>query len=74
MDERDPHRYRIVPHPNPRPADLALAPTRATAEAAIADMGDGVVIGPNDQIVAFHERHLTVIERRAKRSRPSQLP
>ena len=57
-------RFRICRHPYPSPSDLALAPTRATVEAAVMDMGDGAVFAPDGHLVAFHERHLSTLERR----------
>lgn len=41
-----------------------MAQTRRTLEAAVADMGDGAVVDEGGRLVAFHERHLPVLERK----------
>ena len=56
--------YTIVRHPWPTPAQAAMAPARRTLEAAVADMGDGAVLDEAGRLVAFHERHLPILERR----------
>lgn len=57
--------YRIVTTPTYRPVDLALAKRYQQIEHAVADMGEGVVVGPDGQIAAFHEKHFEIIKRRA---------
>lgn len=55
--------YRILPHIDPTPVDVALAPRRQRLEDAVADMGNGAVIGDDRRVVAFHERHLERLSR-----------
>ena len=55
--------FRILDHPTPSGADLALASTRESVEGAVVEMGTGVVIDAAGEIVAFHEGHLAWIER-----------
>ena len=57
---------RVVRHPDPRPSEMGMARTYSGAEAAIADMGSGVVVASDGRIVAFHERHLSVLVRRGQ--------
>ena len=56
--------YTIARHPWPTRPQLAVAPTRRTVDAAVADMGDGAVFDAGGRLVALHERHLPVLERR----------
>ena len=59
--------YRIVPGPIFTPRTLALAPSRNTVESAVADMGEGMVVtADGSHLVAFHEKHLDVVERLAQ--------
>lgn len=55
--------YRILPNTDQSPARIAMAPRRSTLEGAVADMGQGLVIDSEDRVVAFHERHLAMVER-----------
>lgn len=50
--------FRIVRSPNYRPSHLALARTYSRLEDAVADMGEGIVVGIDGRVVAFHEKHL----------------
>lgn len=59
--------YRIIPNLDTTPARIALAPTRTQLADAYADMGEGIVIDNTGRIVAFHQRHLPALERRASR-------
>lgn len=55
--------FRIVPGPFAGRATVVLAPTRTRLEDAAADMGEGLVIDCTQRVVAFHEKHLAVLER-----------
>lgn len=57
--------FGVVPGPMYRPSQLALAKAHPTVEDAVAVMGDGMVLGGSARLVAFHERHLPMIERLA---------
>jgi hypothetical protein len=57
--------YCVARSPLYRPSGLALARTYPRLEDALAAMGDGVVVAEGGRIVAFHERHLALMERRA---------
>ena len=58
-------RYVILPHPTPRPSDLASARRYSELADAFADMAQGVILDVNrGEIVAFHERHLRLLEAR----------
>lgn len=61
-------RFHIVAGPMYSPVQLALAPRYSTVESAIADMGLGMVVASDGRLVAFHERHLPMVERMAVRS------
>lgn len=63
--------YRVVPTPTPRPSHLALARTYDDVNTAVAAMGEGVVMSATGRLVAFHERHLGYLERRAQPSTTS---
>ena len=58
-------RYVVVAHPDARPAARALARRHERVEDAVAAMGTGVVLDETGRLVAFHELHLALIERRA---------
>ena len=58
-------RYAILSHPSPRPGDLASARRYSRLADAFADMAQGVVLDlDRGEIVAFHERHLRLLEAR----------
>lgn len=50
----------------PRKQNLVVAVSALcpTWEGAVADMGDGAVFDEDGRLVAFHERHLSALERR----------
>lgn len=54
--------YRIVPHFHVSDAQLALAPARHELADAVADMGEGMIMGDARRVVAFHERHMPIVE------------
>lgn len=54
--------YRLMPGPIFVPIRLALARRYRRIEDAVADMGTGVVVR-DGEIVAFHEKHLPMMER-----------
>lgn len=55
--------FRITQSPVPLPSTYYLARRYSTLAAAVADMGQGVV-WKDDEIVAFHERHALLLERK----------
>lgn len=57
--------YRIVRSPLFKPSQLAMSNRYSRLEDAVADMGEGVVIGEGGRLVAFHERHLNLARRLA---------
>lgn len=54
--------FRIIPHLNVKPSRLATAKRYTRLEDAFADMGEGIIVGSDNRIVAFHEKHLRFIE------------
>ncbi|MDL5351161.1 hypothetical protein [Microbacterium sp. zg-YB36] len=66
--------YRVLAHPDVSPARIALAPRRQELADAYSDMGEGVVINDAGSIVAFHQRHLPILERRTARGLPLRVP
>lgn len=58
--------YRLLPGPLYSPAHFARAPRRTAVEDAVADMGTGIVVDDAGRLVAFHESHLTTVERLAE--------
>ena len=56
--------YRVVAGPLFTRSHLALASRYARLEDAVADMGQGVVVECGE-VVAFHERHLELMQRLA---------
>lgn len=63
-------RFYVAAHPDVSTVDLLLARQRSHTrfEDAFADMGEGVVFDDAGEIVAFHERHLRLLELRARRA------
>ena len=57
--------FRVVAHPLPSAAQVAVAPYYSDVETAVAAMEDGAVVHRSGRLVAFHERHLPVLERRS---------
>ena len=58
-------RYAILSHPSPRPSDLASARRYSRLADAFVNMAQGVVMDlDRGEIVAFHERHLRLLEAR----------
>lgn len=56
--------FRVVAHPLPSAAQVAVSRRYADVETAVAAMGEGAVVRSSGHLVAFHERHLPVLERR----------
>lgn len=54
--------FRIVRSPFYSRPQLALAPRYFSLLNAFADMGEGMVLGDGERVVAFHERHLRYVE------------
>jgi hypothetical protein len=57
--------YRVLPAPLSSPAQTARARRYDTATSAVQAMGEGIVTAADGRLVAFHERHLSMIERLA---------
>lgn len=57
--------YRVLPGPLFTPARLALARRFSRIEDAVRAMGEGIVVDNTARLVAFHERHLPMVERLA---------
>lgn len=56
--------FRVVAGPFYQRSRLALAARYSRVEDAIANMGEGLVLTDSDtRLVAFHEKHLTVLQR-----------
>ena len=63
-------RFYVARNPDISHADVLLARARpySRLEDAAADMGEGVVFDDAGEIVAFHERHLPLLQLRARRA------
>jgi hypothetical protein len=59
--------FRVVKTTTPTPSALHATKRHATAEAAVAEMGEGVVLAVDDtgalRLVAFHQRHIDWVMR-----------
>lgn len=55
--------YRVIVNPNVTKAAANLAKKFSRLEDAIRAMAEGLVLDSSDSIVAFHERHLELLER-----------
>lgn len=55
--------YCVVPSTTVTPARIARARTYRDIADAVAAMGEGVVLGADGHLAAFHERHLAIVER-----------
>lgn len=55
--------YTITHHTDPKPSERASARRYSTLAGAFEDMGEGVVWREDGTIAAFHEKHLSMIER-----------
>lgn len=68
MSAAEARRFFRARNPDVGPAQVALAHAKPYEhlEDAIADMGEGVVFDSAGSIVAFHERHCWLIERRSR--------
>lgn len=64
--------YRIVQSPYYKPAQFALARRYTDLTNAFIDMGEGVLLGDDERIIAFHEKHLRFVEALANRAQPEQ--
>lgn len=69
-------RFFIALNTDVRPGRLRLAMQKSyeRLEDAVADMGEGVVFDGSGAIVAFHERHAWLLERRGGSPRMSSAP
>lgn len=68
-------RFYIARNPDVSAADVHLARARSYSrlEDAAADMGAGVIFDDAGEIVAFHERHLPLLQLRARRAARSGI-
>lgn len=68
-------RFFIARNPDVSHADVLLAKAAPydRLETAVFDMGGGVVFDKSGEIVAFHERHLPLLEHRAKSSGKNRM-
>lgn len=57
--------YRILREVGSKPSEFLIAPPRHNLRDAVADMGGGLVVDDTGRLVAFHERHLDYLQRRA---------
>lgn len=62
--------FRVVRSPTFKPSQYALAPRFSRLEDAFIEMGEGIVLGEEGRVVAFHEKHLWFIERSPGRLLP----
>jgi hypothetical protein len=61
--------YRALRHTDVKPSEAALSNERRNLADALQDMGTGIVVSNSGDLVAFHESHLALIERRAAAGR-----
>lgn len=68
-------RFYVARNPEASAAEVLLARARSYSrlEDAVADMGEGVVFDDAGEIVAFHERHLPLLQLRARRAARSGI-